>query len=372
MADLLLQSFSDELLGALLSWLPLRAIGRCASVCRTWRGVPTTFAAQLRALRLRLHASTAESLLRLERREAWRHAVREVAAFPSAISGNGLALLDAGGGWVVSKAHGLDGRKVGMYPQRGGAQSRALEGHEADIMAVAADSREGRLVSGDIHGELRVWDARTGACIATVQSGGLVFAVALRGEAVASGGEEKLARLHWWRSGALARAFPADGDVEGLALSGDRLAFVDGSGRTAAVCSVEGGKLRSWSHPASTLAVALQAASARAWTGCADKLVRCFCLDTGECLRVLAGHQDAVNGLSLAGDVLASVGFRDKIACLWSASSGEALTSLSINGMGIVYAVSLSLQQGIIAVADYDGGNTDGSKIRVFRPLDYP
>eukprot|EP00966_Prymnesium_polylepis_P250523 5793267-Prymnesium_polylepis.1 len=233
-APLSLDGLNLEVLSEAFSWLSPRAIARCALVCQSWRDVVLP-AAATRAARLGLSAGSPRALLELEQREAWRCASREVTSYDTDTGMQGLAVLRDGSGTIVSKSFGGNRRSVGLYPAAGEA-ARGLAGHTADIQAVAADVQEGsgRIVSGDVNGEMRVWDARTGEELAVLQHGGLVFAVALDGDTVASGGDDRCARLYSLNRQLHTATCECGGAVEGLAICGGLIATADGAGKTAA------------------------------------------------------------------------------------------------------------------------------------------
>ena len=70
-----------------------------------------------------------------------------------------------------------------------------LEGHEADVVAVATDGVH--IVTGDKSGSLRLWDADTLAPAGQLQHSSSVYCVAVSGDLVVSGSTDSTVKL--WR-----------------------------------------------------------------------------------------------------------------------------------------------------------------------------
>ena len=70
-----------------------------------------------------------------------------------------------------------------------------LEGHEADVVAVATDGVH--IVTGDTSGSLRLWDADTRAPAGQLQHSSSVYCVAVSGDLVVSGSTDSTVKL--WR-----------------------------------------------------------------------------------------------------------------------------------------------------------------------------
>ena len=244
-----------------------------------------------------------------------------------------------------------------------------LEGHEADVVAVATDGVH--IVTGDKSGSLRLWDADTLATAGQLQhSGSSVYCVAVRGDLVVSGSTDSTVKL--WRLRARecvatlmehsARVSCVDVGEEAIATGSDdatvRLWPRDG-----------GASRRTLVHPSPLCAVRMQGDVLA--TGGLDAVVRVFALSTGLLVRELRGHVGSVQSLALAGSVLVSGGgdgsnTTGNTIKVWSlledvdASECATLDEHSTH----VRSVAISPLGGFVASVT----NGEGAKLFVWRP----
>jgi WD40 repeat protein len=255
---------------------------------------------------------------------------------------------------------------------------RLLQGHAGAVTAVAATPDGRRIVSGSEDGLLRVWDAPSGAGLATLgDRSQAVTAVALShdGRIALSGGEdgrvrawetigdrcvpmrekhtEKVSGVALSADAGLAASASWDGSIAIWDLaSGERRKTIDAqTARVTALTATPDGRLlltagwegalRVWEVASGECRVVLRGhsfwvssvavtADGR-WAASAgwDDTVRLWDLDLGSCVRTLEGHVDVVTAVAFAldGRLVVSAGY-DRTVRLWDARSGECLRVL--------------------------------------------
>lgn len=206
---------------------------------------------------------------------------------------------------------------------------QVLRGHVGVVSSVAFVG--GQVASGGIDGTVRLWDARTGEALRTLDAGGEVYAVALSpdGGLVAAGhGTQVTAwtlpggRRAWTRElngYASALAFSPDGrTLAALSRPGMLLRMnpADGAVRDTLRLRDEGGAV-AFSRDGRWMAAG--GSGIRIWPAAAAA-------DTG---RVLAGHRDVAHSLAFSPDgaALASASL-DYTARLWSVVDGAVRDTL--------------------------------------------
>ena len=96
------------------------------------------------------------------------------------------------------------GSAVGIWDANDGREIARLQGHDADVLAVAVSADGRRIVSGSVDGSVRVWDMEAGQEIACgLGHQGEVSSVALTpdGMHALSGGEDRTVRVCACREG---------------------------------------------------------------------------------------------------------------------------------------------------------------------------
>ena len=255
-----------------------------------------------------------------------------------------------------------------------------LEGHEADVVAVATDGVH--IVTGDKSGSRRLWDADTLATAGQLQhSGSSVYCVAVSGDLVVSGSTDSTVKL--WRLRARecvatlmehsARVSCVDVGEEAIATGSDdatvRLWPRDG-----------GASRRTLAHPRALRAVRMQGDVLA--TGGVDAVVRVFALSTGLLVRELRGHKGSVQSLALGGSVLVSGGGGSNETDETGGGSNETDTTIKVWSLledvdasecatldthpSHVRSVAISPSGGFIASVT----NGEGAKLFVWRPAD--
>ncbi|TDD79865.1 protein kinase [Actinomadura rubrisoli] len=321
--------------------------------------------------------------------------------------GKRLGVLNAHDDLVYAAAMTPDGRralsvgkdkKVRWWDLTTGECLRELKGH-TDASCGAAVTPEGRYAATfGFDRTARWWDLETGRCLRTLEHDilGLVVAMTPDGRRVVSGTTGGVLRLWniaenvrapWSHSrpvGAVglaerarevgarmdeARKLLADRDNAAAVDVMNRARAVPGHARrpdvlhlwrTAGSLGERGAFLdfrpiRTMAAPSGLTSVAVSARAGHAVSGGWDDALRWWDLDTGECLRVLEGHEDAVTSVSIAaaGDRAVSGGDDDALRW-WDLATGECLRVLSGHG-GSVTSVALTRDGDRALSGSFDG-----------------
>ncbi len=221
-----------------------------------------------------------------------------------------------------------------------------------------AFSLDGQLIaSGDMAGELKLWDAASGRARHTLNTG-RVYALAFNGDSsrVASAGSD--GTVTFWDTATGARLESLDtGWAHAIALApnGEAVATCN-SDKTIQIWEVPGGRLRRTlvGHADSVRAVAFSPDGGTIASASFDRTVRLWDAATGEERRRLDGHADQVHtvAFSAQGDRLAS-GSSDGTVRLWNAHSGEELHTCRGHGWE-VHSVAFSPDGKTVASAGLD------------------
>jgi WD40 repeat protein len=197
-------------------------------------------------------------------------------------------------------------------------------GPVASVTSVAVSPDGTLLAAGSAEGEIRLYDARTGALVRVTGSepcrGVHAVAFAPDGVTIASGGLEMDKTLKTWnvRTGALIQTLLGHGTVGQLYAEINSVAFSPGgkliasAGRDGQVIvwNLEGGTLlhRLGGHRGAAVGLAFAPGGQMLASGGEDRLIRIWDIASGRLIRTLDGHRDAVCALAFSpsGDILAS------------------------------------------------------------------
>ncbi|MBW4575438.1 MAG: NACHT domain-containing protein [Aphanothece sp. CMT-3BRIN-NPC111] len=199
-----------------------------------------------------------------------------------------------------------------------GQQLLTLKGHTSWVWSVAFSPQGNILASGSFDQSVRLWDVGTGECLKTLQehTGG-VWSVAFspQGNILASSSDDSIVRL--W-------------DV--------------GTGRC--LKALQGHT--SWVHSVAFSPLGILA------SGSEDSTVKLWDIGTGQCLKTLVGHTSRVWSVAFSppGNTLAS-GSEDSSVKLWDIDTGECLKTLQGHTRQVV-SVAFNPQDNTLASSSED------------------
>ena len=233
-------------------------------------------------------------------------------------------------------ASGLSGGQIRLWDARSGALLRTLDGHANEVHSVAFAPDGNTLASGSEDKTIKLWDARSGELLRTLEGHiNWVTSVAFApdGKTLASSSYDNTIKLWDARSGELLRtleghtrtvysvAFAPDGSTLASSSSDDTIKLWDA--RSGEVLrTLEG-------HTSSVWSVAFAPDGSTLASSSDDKTIKLWDARSGELLRTLEGHTSWVTSVAFApdGNTLAS-GSYDKTIKTWDARSGELLRTL--------------------------------------------
>jgi WD40 repeat protein len=273
--------------------------------------------------------------------------------------------------WVMAVAISLDGRLLAsgglddlikVWDLETGELLRTLTGHRRAVNCLAISPNGQFLLSGSDDHTIRIWSLTTGDCLRSlvghtrdVNS----LAIHTSGTLFASGSEDRTVRV--WN---LASTDPLQtfsnlaGMVQSVAISPDAQTIASGgSDNQIKLWSMkQPGQSRSLAkvHFNWINALAYTPNGANLISASRDKTLKIWDVTSGEAVRTLSGHTDAVTAIALTadGNHLLS-GSSDKTLKLWNLKTGSLLCTLS-DHLNSVNAVALSANGQIAASASSD------------------
>jgi WD40 repeat protein/serine/threonine protein kinase len=277
-------------------------------------------------------------------------------------------------------AAGLESGQLELWDAASGQQFATMMGREGNAIYAVAFSPDGsRIVCGKSDGTVSIWDAASAK--ETIQLTGLsnqyefqdpvakqyelqwpVITVAFTpdGRRILSGDMGGQVRV--WDAGKNQgfTTLRADGSVYSIAFSPDGTLLVSGSGdKTVRLWNVESGKvIASYKgHDAGVRSVAFTHDGRRIVSGSEDKTIRIWDIQTGKAISTLTGHESRVRSVAVSPDGrrIASVS-NDKTVRIWDAASGKSITIIPLGEL--VHSVAFSPDDARIVT-----GSGDPSKL---------
>jgi WD40 repeat protein len=258
-----------------------------------------------------------------------------------------------------SAMHALDGAWRKWSSNWG--ERTSLAGHTAGITVVAFSPDGKRVLTGSSDATARLWDAATGAAVATLAGHTApVTAVAFSpdGTRILTGSDDNTARLWEAATGApIATLAGHKGAVSSVAFSPDGKRLLTGSwDKTAKLWDEATGAADATlaGHNAYVNAVAFSPDGKRVLTGSSDATARLWDTTTGAAIATFEGHRDVVIAVAFSPDgkrVL--TGCQNSTARLWDAETGTAVATLK-GHKGAVWAVAFSPDGERVLTGSYD------------------
>jgi WD40 repeat protein/DNA polymerase III delta prime subunit len=210
-------------------------------------------------------------------------------------------------------------------------------GHQASVMCCAWSPDGMRIVSASDDHTLRIWEATSGKCLATIkghQGGANGCAWSPDGKRIVSASYDKTLRIWEATSGkCLATIKGHQGGANGCAWSPDGKRVVSASeDHTLRIWEAESGRCLA------TLAGHQYFVKGCAWSPGGDRIVsvsydetlRIWEATSGNCLATIKGHQGGANGCAWSPDGKRIVSASDdKTLRIWEATSGKCLATLA-------------------------------------------
>jgi WD40 repeat protein/class 3 adenylate cyclase/energy-coupling factor transporter ATP-binding protein EcfA2 len=225
-----------------------------------------------------------------------------------------------------------DDQTIRIWDAKTGECLRTLEGHKGNVYSVSFDPAGRILASGSSDKTVRLWDVINGTLLRTLEGHtGEVTSVVFEsgGRTLASGSEDKTVKLWHSPSGLLTRTLTAHTDyVRTVAFDPAGRILASGSDdRTVKLWEVESGRLlRILEEPNEVVySVSFDPTGHILASGSGDKTVKLWDASRGRLLRTLEGHTNTVNHVAFMfdGQLVASKGsIRDNTVRLWSSETG--------------------------------------------------
>ena len=254
---------------------------------------------------------------------------------------------------VTSVAYSPDGRRIAsgsedssakVWDAKSGACAATLEGHSNHVMSVAYSPDGRRIASGSDDKSVRVWDTDTdsdsyGACVATLEGHSkCVTSVAFSpdGRRIASGSEDQSVRVWDAESGACVATLEGHSEwVMSVAYSPGGRNIASGSrDKSVRVWDAESGACVATlegleGHSSWVTSVAYSPDGKNIASGSLDKSVRVWDAESGACVATLKGHSGPLWSVAYSPDgKYIALGSQDKSVKVWDAESGACMATL--------------------------------------------
>ena len=269
-------------------------------------------------------------------------------------------------GWVNSVAYSHDGLRIAsgsedkcvrVWDAMSGARVATLQGHSESVRSVAY-SPDGRYIaSGSQDKSVKVWDATTGKCVATLEGHSYsVTSVAYSpdGRYIASGSYDIrvwdaesrscVATLEWHSGKATSVAYSPDGKYIASGLDDKTIKIWEFKKRWHRITSHWKCIKTLKGHTSDVNSVAYSPNGLRIASGSSDKSVKVWDAMSGSCLKTLEGHSEGVTSVAYSPDgrrIASAGGTWDDSVRVWDAESGAIVATLkgySYSVMSVAYS----------------------------------
>ena len=213
-------------------------------------------------------------------------------------------------------------------------EASAQLAHDKIVTSVAFNHDGSRIVSGSFDKTVRVWNAATGTCVATLTGhSDLVRSVAFNhdGSRIVSGSKDKTVRVWNAETGEQMMKFTHDDWVASVAFSPDGTRIVSASNdNSLRLWNANTGKTDVLQHTKSFTSVAFSPDGTRIVSGCIDKTVRVHNANALDAIPLQMKHAMTVNSVAFSpSGILVVSASKDKTVRVWNAATGTCVATLT-------------------------------------------
>jgi len=268
---------------------------------------------------------------------------------------------------------GSEDKTIRLWNARTGECQQTLQGHTNWVKSIAISS-DGRLVaSGSFDQTVKLWDAETGNCLTTLQGhSSTVTSIAFSpdGQKLVSSSYDQTIKLWDITTGQCIRTLQGHSNrVWSVAFSPNgRLLASGGDDHAAKLWDVETGQCtKTWKgHTNAILSLSLNAAQSIVAAGHEDQTVKLWNLKTGQIYKILQGHTNRVWSVAFSpvpinlypnseqdSKIILASGSADRTIKLWNWQTGQCLQTLK-GHTSWVWAIAFSPNGQLLASGSYD------------------
>ncbi len=221
--------------------------------------------------------------------------------------------------------------------------SHTLQGHESRVNSLVI--ADGKLFSGSDDDTIKVWEIKTGKCLATLKGHEAeVLSLVIADEKLFSGSFDNTIKVWEIKTGkCLATLKGHDGSVRSLVLDDGKL-FSGSFDNTIKVWEIKTGECLATLNGHENTVFSLAIDGDRLFSCSGDKTIRVWDLKTYNSLAILKGHEACVNSLAIDDGRLFSCS-EDKTIRGWDLKTYNHLATLESHED---YVVSLSTAHGML------------------------
>lgn len=233
-------------------------------------------------------------------------------------------------------ATGTADGEIRLWQAASGASLQTYQGHTDGIRSITFSSDGKVLISGSEDHTVRCWDVSTGQCIKVLRDHSSIIrsvASSPHEPIVASGSEDQTIRLWNIHTGSCIRVLRGHTDwVRSVAFSSDGHMIASGSNdRSIMLWDISTGDCLTtmWGHTHTVRTIAFSPSENILISAGDDETIRVWDFHTGRCLHILHGHTYPIRSVAFSpnGRLIASGG-DDQTIRLWDVSSGHCLNIL--------------------------------------------